>query len=198
MEWTPADAIEGLRRGDFSRLEPLFVSEAGAPARIVEWHRAGRLDDAPDAVAEALSCACFLGHTDVATYFLDRGIDPSAGDATGLNAFHWAANRGQLEAVRLLIRRRAPLETRNSYDGTVLGIAVWSAIHEPKPDHLPVIEELLAAGANVSEAEYPTGREDLDEVLKRYLRSASELTSDTSEPAPPDLRPCDRRSRCAS
>jgi len=122
----------------------------------------------PEALAEALTCACFLGHTSVAEYLLDQGVDPAAGFATGLNAFHWAANRGQLGTTKLLIDHKAALETRNMYGGTVLGTAVWSAINEPRGEQLRVIEELLKAGARIEEAEYPTGDERVDEVLQRY------------------------------
>jgi hypothetical protein len=54
------------------------------------------------------------------------------------------------------------------YGGTVLGTAIWSAFHEPRPDHLQIIEELLHAGARVSEVEYPTGNERIDALLKRH------------------------------
>jgi len=76
---------------------------------------------------------CFLGCTKVAEYLLMNGVDPSGGAATGLNAFHWAANRGQVDAVRLLLRWNAPLGTRSMYGGNVLDTAVWSAINEPRP-----------------------------------------------------------------
>jgi len=158
-------ALPGLRRGDFSRLEPLF--EGGDHCRIVEWHRLGLFDGEPAALAEAFSCACFLGKPEVAEYLLDRDVDPLAGAGTGMNAFQWAANRGQLETVEMLIRRGVPLEIRNSYGGTVLGAAVWAAIHEPKPAHLAIIEALLRAGANRDEAEYPTGNAAVDEALRR-------------------------------
>jgi len=84
-----------------------------------------------------------------------------------MSGFHWAANRGQLRTVEMLARRGVPMETRNSYDGTVLGTAVWSAIHGPKPDHLAIIEALIRAGANLGEVEYPTGNAAVDEVLRR-------------------------------
>jgi ankyrin repeat protein len=161
------DAIQGLHRGDFSRLEPLFDAQSGKP-RIVEWHEQGRFDHDPVALAEALTCASFLGRTDVASYLLKQGLDPSGGSGTGMNALHWAANRGQLEAVRTLIRARAPLETRSMYDGTALGTAVWSAVNEPRGNQLDVIEALLDAGARVEEAEYPSGRTDVDAILRRY------------------------------
>jgi len=167
------DALQGFHKGDFSRLEPLFDAgpDRAGRARIIEWHEEGRFRDEPKALAEALTCACFLGRTSVADYLLKHGIDPSAGAGTGLDALHWAANRGQLEAVRLLIRAKAPLETRSMYGGTALGTAVWSAINEPRPDHPQIIEELLKAGARLEDVEYPTGHERIDAILRRH-RSA--------------------------
>jgi hypothetical protein len=95
------EAVRGLLAGDFSRLAPFFE---GSPCPIIQWYEAGLFADEPQALEEAFTNACFLGRRDVAEYFLVRGINPSGGIATGLNAFHWAANRGQLEVVELLIR----------------------------------------------------------------------------------------------
>jgi hypothetical protein len=165
------DAVRGLKAGDFSRLEPLFkddLSDDGSRCQIIQWHEAGLFDNEAEALDEALTCACFLGHTSVAKYLLDHGVDPAEGFATGLNAFHWAVNRGQLGTTKLLIEHKAPLEIRNMYGGTVLGTAVWSAVNEPRGEQLSVIEELLKAGARIEEAEYPTGDARVDEVLTRY------------------------------
>jgi hypothetical protein len=167
---TVQDAIEGLRRGDFTRLAPLFGDPAlpdVATGQLLEWVDSGALD-APDVLAEALTCACWLGQTGVARRLLDRGIDPAAGTATGMSALHWAANRGQLASVELLLSRGAPMEQRSMYDGTALGTAVWAATHEPRGDQLGVIRALLAAGAEPSEAEFPTGRADVDALLAPY------------------------------
>ena len=161
-----SDALEGLHRGDFSRLEPLFDerSFSSGKAQIVEWHEQGRFRDQP----KALTCASFLGRTSVAEYLLKQGVDLSGGAGTGLDALHWAANRGQLEAVRLLIRAEAPLETQSMYGGTALGTAIWSALNEPRRDHLQIIEELLNAGARLGDTEYPTGHQRIDAILQRY------------------------------
>lgn len=164
------DALRGLERGDFSRLEPLFDKDRsldGHRCRIVDWYEKGYFENEPKALAEALTCACFLGRASVADFLLTEGVDPAAGTGTGLSAFHWAANRGNLDTVKLLIERKAPLELVNMYGGTVLGCTVWSAINEPRIDHLAIIEALLAAGANIDEAEYPTGDERVDQVLRR-------------------------------
>jgi ankyrin repeat protein len=163
------DAVRDLVSGAFSKSESLFVAGPGGERpRIVRWHEQGLLDAEPQALAEALTCACFLGRTDVAEYLLAHGVDPAGGIGTGLNALHWAANRGQLEAVRLMLRHNAPLETRSMYDGTALGTAVWSAINEPRGEQLRVIDELLAAGADLSEADYPTGHPEVDAILRKH------------------------------
>jgi Ankyrin repeats (3 copies) len=165
------DALLRLDRGDFSMLDPLFAGEANGdkPCQIVQWYEAGLFGDQTEALAEALTCACFLGQTEAAEYFLQRGVPPSGGAKTGLNALHWAVNRGQLEAVRLLILWAAPMETRNLYGGNVLDTAVWSAINEPRLNHFPIIEELLKAGARLETEEYPTGHEAIDAMLRQRL-----------------------------
>ena len=88
---------------------------------------------------------------------MKNGIDPPGGAGTGLIAFHWAANRGQVEAVRLLLQWNAPLEIRSMYGGNVLDTAVWSAINEPRPGRRESIEVLVASGARLDDEDYPTG-----------------------------------------
>jgi len=165
------NAVQGLIAGDFSRLEPLFKDRDGKPCQIVEWYEAGMFTDELNAVNEALSCACFVGRRDVVEYLLAHGVSAAGGSNTGLNGLHWAANRGQLEVVSLLIDHKAALESRNMYGGTVLDTAVWSAINEPKPNHLAIIEALLNAGAIIDEKVYPSGKEAVDEVFRRFLET---------------------------
>lgn len=169
QEFSFEEAVRGLINGDFSRLAPLFETRAGSPTcQIMRWYEQGVFAEHPEALKEAFTCACFNGCADVVKHLLEKGADPSGGAGTGLNAFHWAANRGQLEVVKLLIRYKAPLETRNMYGGTVLGCAVYSAIHEARPAHTEIIETLLTAGADVREIEFPTGDECLDHILRRH------------------------------
>lgn len=168
-EWL--GALQGLKQGDFSWLEPYFTPDftaAGARCRIVEWYEQGAFAHEPHALAEALTCACFLGRTGVAEYLLQHGVDVTAGTATGLSAFHWAANRGNLATVKLLLEHNAPMEMRNSYGGTVLSGTLWAAFQEKQhPDHLPIIEVLLAAGAQVE----PDWQQWIDELQRPTARS---------------------------
>ena len=164
------EAVRGLLAGDFSRLTPLFdLPPGGSSYPIIEWHEAGLFAGEPGALAEAFTCACFLGRERVVKYFLEKGVNPSGGVKTGLDAFHWAANRGQVDVVRILIQCKASLETRSMHGSTVLGTAVWSAINEPRAEHMKVIAALIDAGAQVKVAGYPTGNERVDEVLRRHI-----------------------------
>lgn len=161
-------AVAGLCRGDFSASAPLFAQRAPSePCRIIQWVKDGRFREVPDALGEAFTCACFLGETRVASELLAEGLDPQGGAATGMDALHWAVNRGQLETVTMLLERRPRLEARSMYGGTVLGSAIWAAIHEPRPQHVAIVEALLKAGARAAAVGYPTGVESIDRLLER-------------------------------
>ena len=113
--------------------------------------------------------ACEYGREQVVEFLLDKGVDLRAGENTGQTALHLAAHRGQLEIIKLLLDRGAPLEAKNVYGGTVLGQATWSVVYGQRSiDFVPVIETLLAAGAKIEEADYPTGNERIDELLRRH------------------------------
>jgi ankyrin repeat protein len=116
---------------------------------------------------QALIWACLYGRTSVADFLLEKGVAPGAQDGQGETGLHWAAHAGHLDTVKLLIKRKAPLEVKNRYGGTVLGQATWSAINAPRDDHALIIEALIEAGAKVEEADYPTGNESVDAVLRR-------------------------------
>ena len=146
----------------------MFASTPDARARLLDWIERGRFRDHPAALNEALTCACFNGETTAAEFLLDGGADIVAGAATGLNGFHWAANRGQLHTVKMLVARKLPMEVRNAYGGTVLGGTTWAAVHEPKPSHVAIIQVLLEAGADVSGAEYPSGNAEVDRLLRLH------------------------------
>ena len=158
--------VAGLLNGDFSRLEPVFNPVEGRiSCPVIDWYQQGLFTNRTDALGEAFTCASFNGAATVVQYFLSNGLNPSGGARTGLNALHWAANRGQKYVVELLIQARAPLESINSYGGTVLGCTVWSAVHETKPDHLEIIKLLLNAGANPFRCDFPSGRADVDALI---------------------------------
>ena len=129
--------------------------------------RSGCFAEQRDALAEALTCAAFLGALVALEHLLRVGVPPDGGNATGLNALHWAANRGALAATRRLLDAGGDVEMRNSYGGTVLGATVWAAVHEPRESHAAIVASLLSAGADVRAVDYPSGHAEIDALLAR-------------------------------
>jgi len=89
--------------------------------------------------------ACLYGQTEIASFLLDQGVDPTAATDMGQTGMHFAADGGHLAAIQMLIERKVPLNVKNKYGGTVLGQALWSAANEPKPSHPAIIEALEKA-----------------------------------------------------
>lgn len=120
---------------------------------------------------QALNLAALSNQAAVVELLLDRGVDPGARGTQGFTAAHWAAFHGHMDVLRLLLSRNAPLEARNSYGGTVLGLAVWAAVHRtdsPTVDYPLVVRELLEGGARVEAARFPSGSTAIDELLSSY------------------------------
>jgi ankyrin repeat protein len=132
------------------------------------FNRDGTLRNATNAQMESgFEWACEYGRNDVVEFFLDRGADLRAGEKTNQTGLHWAVIGGELETVNLLLKRGAPLEATNVYGGTVLGQATWCVINGDRSiDYVPIIRALLAAGARIEEADYPTGNKRVDDLLR--------------------------------
>ena len=157
VEHGPADgqtilfryAVAALRRGDFTSLENTVGGPAAFEPCISDWFNKGYFANEPETLNEVFAASCWLGHAKTAECLLDNGVDPYAGMRTGLSGFHWAASSGKLEVIKLLVRRKVPMEIKGMYDNTVLGQALYSAINEHTPHHAELIETLIEGGAHV-------------------------------------------------
>ena len=159
-----------------------YLAEQGATLGLVDAAGIGRLDVvmtffqergepergvAPDVIHTAFRYACFYGCDDVVAYLVERGVDLAGHDGDGQTGLHYAAMGGKLTTIELLLRRHAPLEAVNRYGGTVLGQALWTAAHGGDPAiFVPVIEKLMAAGAQVP-ARHPPVNPAVDAALAR-------------------------------
>jgi ankyrin repeat protein len=111
--------------------------------------------------------ACGYGRTKVVEFLLQRGVNLRDREGTGQPPLHLAVIGGHKEIVKLLLERKAPLEAKNVYGGTVLGQAVWCVMNGDRGiDYLPIVRMLVDAGADVTSAGYPTGNERMDELLR--------------------------------
>lgn len=176
-------AIAALWRGDFTSLEVAVGGAERFDSQIAEWIEAGSYKSEPEAMAESFAAACMLGHEKAAAALLDAGVDPYAGMRTGLAGFHYAASSGRQHIVKLLIARNIPMEVENMYGGTVFGQAMWSVVHERKPDHAAIVEALVEAGAVVDRGylEWWPEQSIPDEETKRRIENVLKQHADFYE-----------------
>lgn len=112
--------------------------------------------------------ACAYGRKEVVEFLLQKGVDIAAQGNDGQSGLHWAAIGGHLETIKLLLERKAQLELKNMYGGTVLGQALWSAAHGGDREvYAQIIETLVAAGAKLNDRHPPVNKR-IDELLEKY------------------------------
>ena len=140
-----------------------FLAERGAHVGFAEAAALGRLDlieaafqlsqaEAPTAmeVYRAFLLACQYGQLDAATILLARGASLTATTRDGQTPLHLAAMSAAARLVQSLLRHKPSLEAQNSYGGTPLSQALWSAAHGSHPErYLGVLEALAEAGAQI-------------------------------------------------
>ena len=121
----------------------------------------------PAEIDKACLGASWKNHPGIVEYLIDRGADPNADGGTGFGALHTAVHSGYLSCVRALLKNKPNLEVINRFGSTSLGLAIYSAINEPQPDHLAIIKELVLAGADVNPSWYETTSTDINSLLQR-------------------------------
>ena len=129
-----------------------------------------RGDERARQIAHGFGWACMCGRMRAIELLLELGYEPATPGQDGQTGLHMAVIGAQLNVVRLLLRHRAPLEAKNVYGGTVLGQALWCVQnHDSAQKFVPVLDELLAAGAIVE----PEWEAELVRVLGRGLSRSS-------------------------
>jgi ankyrin repeat protein len=156
-----------------------YLAERGARLNLDAAAGVGRLDvvksffkhkttPSKKRLQSAFLYASGGGHKDVVEFLLNKGADLADGGSDGQTPLHWAVIFGRLEMVKLLLKYKPPLESRNMYGGTVLGQTMWSAAHGGDPKvYAEIIETLIAAGAKVPPRHVPVNK-PIDDLLRRY------------------------------
>lgn len=133
-----------------------FLAQHGAPLDLEGAAGLGRLDlvqnlilaTTPAKINAGLWWASEYGRDNVVDFLLDHGADVGAGENTGSLALHWAIIGGQLETVKLLLKRGASLDAKNVHGGTALGQARWClANSDPGIHYARIVRLLIDAGA---------------------------------------------------
>jgi hypothetical protein len=103
---------------------------------------------------------------------LDLGFDPLAPGVDQWEAIRWGVFHGNADMVRLLLQYDPPIGVPDpTYHGTPLGQCVYGSLHgweRDTGDFATTVRLLLDAGERVDPADLPTGRDDVDAVLRAH------------------------------
>ena len=105
-------------------------------------------------MASGFVWACEYGQTNVVEFLLDQGLKVEA-TPHGISGLHWAAYTARVDIVKLLLKKKAPVELRDGrHQGTPLGWAfhAWLDSLPESGDYYEVVALLVAAGATVNSA----------------------------------------------
>jgi hypothetical protein len=104
---------------------------------------------------------------------LDLGFDPLARGVDSWETIRWAAFHGNADMVRLLLPHHPPIGVPDpTYGGTPLEQCLYGSLHGWKRDtgDFPAaVRLLLGAGERLEPSWLPTGRDDVDVVLREHL-----------------------------
>ena len=104
---------------------------------------------------------------------LDLGFDPLARGHERWEPIRWAAFHGNAAMVKRLLAHNPPLGMPDAtYGGPPLGQCVYGSLHGwtcKTGDYPATVKLLIEAGDSVDESWLPTGRDDLDAVIRAFL-----------------------------
>jgi hypothetical protein len=108
-----------------------------------------------------------------ATLMLDLGFNPRITGQDDGDALHWASFLGNPTIVRVLLGANPAINAKDAcHGGTALGWCIFGSLYGWRVgtgEFAAVAELLLAAGEQVEFDMLPTGRDDLDRVLRAHL-----------------------------
>lgn len=158
--------IAACARGDAAQVRAVAARDAALVAQVVATG------------GELLAKFAGTGNGPGVRQLLELGVDVAApftqgdgyfGTPKDSLAIHVAAWRAQPAIVRLLLERGSPVDVPDARGRTPLALAVracvdsyWTELATPES-----VEALLGAGASLAGVPYPTGRGDVDRLLRQ-------------------------------
>jgi ankyrin repeat protein len=164
-----------------------FLADLGAPLDLEGAATVGRLDvlqsyfdesgarrpeTNPKQIESGFLYACGYGRLDAAKFLLDRGVDPATRDDDGQTALHWAAWGPEIDAIKLLLERGAPVDVKDyRFHATPLDMALWTWNNTPEEEARERCYEMIAllakAGAKLDPQQWNDPDEDRPGMLEK-------------------------------
>jgi hypothetical protein len=169
------EIVERLLR-DASPAQRLLAACAAADRGAAEAVVAAHPDlvrSLTPAQMQLITDAAHADRTAAVLLMIDLGFDPHARGVDGWEPIRWAAFHGNVELVRRLLAYDPPLRVPDpSYGGTPVEQCLYGSVHGwscKSGDFAAATRLLLDAGDTFPPDDYPTGRDDVDAVLREHL-----------------------------
>ena len=111
--------------------------------------------------------------TAAVTLMLDLGFDALVKGPEDWEPIRWAAFHGNATLVKRLLAHNPPIGVPDvRYEGTPLGMCIYGSLHGwscKTGEFASTARLLLNAGERPKPSDLPTGRDDVDAVLREYL-----------------------------
>jgi ankyrin repeat protein len=188
FDLTPADVARKFGHADIAEL---IVSALSPKARLIDalWcgnaeHVRRELDRHPAALKDLephehslLAAAAWWYRPDSVRLMLEAGFDPHAEGAHRSTPLDRASFHGYADIVAMLLSLDPdpPLLHQNEFGGIPLGACIYGSLHGWKTghpqDHVRTLTLLLEAGSPLDPTVLPTGNDELDAVMRAWLKS---------------------------
>lgn len=129
----------------------------------------------PDQDQRLLADAAWENELEAVRVMLEAGFDPHIRGADDSTPLDRAAFHGFSAVVNLLLQHNPPLTLHNQYGARPLDSAIYGSVHSWRRDgDFPAtVEALIKAGSKVAADSVPSGNDDVDAVLRRYLNDST-------------------------
>ncbi|MPY90050.1 MAG: hypothetical protein GEU99_19270 [Luteitalea sp.] len=183
-------AIEAAARLGYDEIVELLLGHASPTQRLLA--ACGKADRAaaeavtashPNVVASLrrdqmrlIADKAHANDTAAVALMLDLGFDSHVTGPDDAEPIRWAAFQGNADLVRLLLQHDPPIGVPDArYGGTPLGWCLYGSVcgwRCDTGDFVSTVRLLLDAGERPDPTDLPTGRDDVDEVLREYLAAS--------------------------
>ena len=157
--------VAACAAGDRAAADTLIAANPGIVSRLT----AGE--------ARVIADRAYWNDTAAVALMVDLGFDTRVVGHDGGDALHWAAFLGNADMVRALLARDPAVDVRDvSHQGRPLDWCVYGSVcgeAKARGNFAEVVRLLIAAGAVVEPRLLPTGRDDVDRVLREHLAGTS-------------------------
>lgn len=187
FDLSPADVARKFGHADLAewivaRLSPcaqlmdaLWCGEAPRVREVLGRHPRA-LVELPAEDRRLMAAAAWWYRPESVRLMLEVGMDPHATGAHRATPLDRASFHGYADIVAMLLQRdpNPPLTQENEFGGDPLNCCIHGSLHGWETgfpqDHAATVRLLLEAGAPLNPAMLPTGNDELDVLLRDWLR----------------------------